>query len=155
MGRRIDTGVAATSPQDQLQPNQTRPLYLGPRKQSSGDDYLGRLVKYIPAEIIGLYLATSRAIPTDAGKHQNEVGLWFVFGVTFAFTPIYMYAATSSRKRNPLFSQVTLATIAFPVWVFAIGGPFESLSWYKGWESSIILIFVTVALGLYRPKAGS
>lgn len=39
--------------------------------------------------------------------------------------------------------QVLISTIAFVVWVFAIGGPFASLDWYKPVYGGIALILVT------------
>jgi hypothetical protein len=39
--------------------------------------------------------------------------------------------------------------------VFALGGPFTSLSWYQGWIASIILFFITVIFGFIKPKKGS
>ena len=45
----------------------------------------------------------------------------------------------------------------FGLWVFALGGPFVLLSWYsaKQWIASLVLLFVTFALGLVEPPAGA
>ncbi len=140
MPRRIDTGSAQIG-------GPKKGLYLG----KNGDDYLGRIAGYIPAEIIGLYLATSRAIP--AGEPQ--IASWIVFGINCLFVPLYFIFATARGDKKPLWPQVVLASIAFPVWVFAIGGPFEPLGWYRNWMASITLAFTTVGFGFYKPKPGS
>jgi len=130
-------------------------LRLGRRRRAGGDDYLGRLAKYIPAEIVGLYLATSGSVqPANGGKPRYSA-LWVVFLINFLLVPIYFWFATSRGDKKPLWSQVVLASISFPVWVFAIGGPFTCFGWYQSWIGSITLTFVTVAIGFYKPPPGT
>jgi hypothetical protein len=137
MSRRIETGPA--------------PLREAVGAQGgTQEDYLGRLVKYIPAEIIGLYVAASGFVPKG-----ETTCLWIVFTVSFLLTPIFLLRATWDPTKGPLLLQVILATIAFPVWVFALGGPFAQLSWYKSFVGSIILVFVTFIFGFFRPRPGS
>lgn len=148
MSRRIDTGT----------PDLSLPagaLRLGRKKAVGQDDYLGRLAGYIPAEIVGLYVATSGMVPLKAPNTPNYAALWVIFGVTFAFVPLYFLFATTRDDKKPLWPQVLLATLAYPVWVFAIGGPFTSFHWYQGWIASVTLAFVTVAMGFYKPAVGS
>ena len=116
------------------------------------DDYLGRLLKYIPAEIVGLYLAARGVVPATAP--DLDTTLWIVALVTWILVPIYLYFATKTGGQKPLFWQIILGTIAFPVWVFAIGGhPVTSLKWYAEHEfvGSLVLMFVTVVFGLIKP----
>jgi len=148
MSRRIDTG-APQPPQ-----NAKKPLNLG-NDTGGGEDYLGRLAKYIPAEIVGLYLATSSAIPKANDGSPRWQAMWIVFAINFVFVPAYFFFATTRNDNKPLWSQIVLASIAFPVWVFAIGGPFRWFGWYEGWIASITLAFVTVAFGFYKPPPGS
>jgi hypothetical protein len=137
MSRRIETGTAT-------------PM-LGQNDKPA--DYLGRLVGYIPAEIIALYLTATGLVPSSTSVRQTV--LWWIFGLCTLLTPVALYFATWDPKKGPLYLQVILATIAFPVWAFAIGGPFSSLSWYESWIASLILIFVTFGFGLIKPKIGS
>ena len=128
MSRRIDTGTAEPAEEGK------KPLYLG--KKKGGDDYLGRLAGYIPAEIVGLYLATSAEIPRGANGARSQTALWIIFALCFVLVPVYFLFATTRDKKKALWPQVILASIAFPIWIFAIGGPFEHLSWYEGWIAS-------------------
>lgn len=150
MARRIDTGILAYEEGGRLH----EPLYLG-KGDKSGDDYLGRVAKYIPAEIVGLYLATSGAVPLGADGHERCSALWTVFAINFALVPFYFLFATTRNRKPPLWPQIILASLAFPVWVFAIGGPFRCLGWYQGWIASIVLAFVTVVFGFINPRPGS
>jgi hypothetical protein len=116
------------------------------------DGYLGRLLKYIPAELVGLYLAAKGVVPVN--QPDSDQVLWTVAAFTWFLVPIYLYFATSRNKQKPLLLQVILGTIAFPVWIFAVGGrPVNGLAWYAGHQfvGSIALMFVTVVFGLMRP----
>jgi hypothetical protein len=119
------------------------------------EGYLDRLVKYIPAEIIALYLGASNVVPTqDADYH---LALWTIAGLTTIATPIYMYFATREEGQPTLWSQIAISSLAFPVWVFAIGGPFESFDWYaqKRWIAAIVITFATFIAGIYKPHAAA
>ena len=113
---------------------------------------LGRLLKYIPAELVGVYLAAKGIIPPN----QPDIDgiLWVVAIVTWGLVPVYLYLTTSYNKQRPLWLQIILGTVAFPVWVFAIGGrPVIELGWYSTHQfiGSLVLIFVTVIFGRIRP----
>jgi branched-subunit amino acid transport protein AzlD len=148
VSRRIETGIVPDDlPKDALR--------LGDAKSSEADDYLGRLANYIPAEIVALYVATSNAVQPKNEKHLC-IALLVVFLINFLLVPVYFWFATTREGEKPLWPQIVLATIAFPVWVFAIGGPFTScFGWYERWMGSIVLAFVTVVFGFYKPAPGS
>jgi hypothetical protein len=94
-------------------------------------------------------------VPLGRNREPRYAALWIVFLINCVFVPLYFVFATTRDKRGVLWPQVVLASLAFPVWVFAIGGPFKSFSWYEGWIASITLAFVTVAFGFYEPKPGA
>jgi hypothetical protein len=129
--------------------------HAGTMANQSADDYLGRLSKYIPAEIIGLYLATSGMVPLAHDSSLRCSSLWVVFGLNASFVPLYFWFATTRDNAKPLKLQILLSSIAFPVWVFAIGGPFRCFRWYESWIAAITLAFTTVAMGFVKPKPGS
>jgi hypothetical protein len=118
------------------------------------DGYLDRLLKYIPAEVVAFYVAARGVVPEDA---EPEI-LWIVALAAWVLVPIYFWIATKSDGKGPLMLQVVLGSVAFPVWVFAIGGePVLSLVWYAEhrYLGSILLIFVTVIFGWIQPPPGS
>jgi hypothetical protein len=136
-----------------MQPKEANGLAAATTK----DDYLTRLVKYIPSEIVGLYAAAAGVVPKVEDK--PDPAIWWVFVGCAVATPIYLFIATKDtpKKKGPLWVQVTLGTIAFPVWVFAMGGPFVLLPWYasKQWIASLVLLFVTFSFGRVEPRPGS
>ena len=88
------------------------------------DKYMSRLIKYIPGEIIALYIyleTVVRSLP------QNETLYWSVFTFCFLATPLYLWRKEKVSKKL----QLLISTVSFFVWVFAVGGPFASLTWYN------------------------
>jgi hypothetical protein len=129
----------------------TEEAFRTPADVAPPDNYIGRLAKYIPAEIIALYLGVANVIPvTDSSYH---LALWIVAGTTALCTPVYMWLATREAGKPTLWSQIVISSIAFPIWVFAIGGPFVFLPWYAGkhWIAAIVISFVTFLAGAYQP----
>ena len=120
------------------------------------DDFLGRVVKYIPAEIIGLYLSARGFASQDSSDSVRVVAVIAI--LAWILVPVYFWVATTRNQQKPLLIQILLATIAFPVWVFAIGGPpVSAIGWYQHHQSisSIVLIFVTFVFGLISPPPGA
>ncbi len=119
---------------------------------SAPDDYLARLVKYVPAEIIALYLTAAGIVPA------NRSGvLWAVAAFCAVLTPVYLRWVTSRGGVPPLRQQIVIGTIAFPIWLFAIGGPFALLGWYAGYRfvASLVLLAATTIFPLFAPPPGS
>jgi hypothetical protein len=116
-----------------------------------GDGYIDRLIKYIPAEIIALYLGVVNVIPSPLGSHRNA--LWVVSVLSAICVPVYMYLSTRRDGQGALWPQVVISSVAFPLWVFAIGGPFAQYSWYDGyrWVGAVVICFATFLFGLYIP----
>lgn len=121
-----------------------RQVKLGEEVQR-GDDYPGRLAKYIPAEIVALYLSV-KPLPSPASR---ENALWWIFWVCLILTPIYLILTTRKPKegKGPQWIQVILATIAFPIWVWAVGnGPFDQWA-VEGWVITLVLGGMTLLIG--------
>lgn len=148
MGRRIVTEPESTG------------LFLGvtssPTDTGGGDGYIDRVLKFIPSEIIALYLGATNVVPpTDPGHpDQQKIALWAVAALAALATPLYLYVTTRQKGEPTAWSQIIISTIAFPVWVYAIGGPFEvCFKWYaqERWIGAIVIMFGTFLVGLYKP----
>jgi hypothetical protein len=116
------------------------------------DGYIDRLLKYIPSEIIALYLGVQNVIPTQ--DKYYSLSLWIVSILTALIVPVYMYYMTREPKQPTPWSQILISSVAFPIWVFAIGGPFAKYDWYKAehWIAAVIITFSTFLLGIYKPS---
>lgn len=89
------------------------------------DTYADKLLKLIPAEVIGVYLAMTSILDGATSVHAPVPWLVFLFGV-FATWFYLRFTLKVTETR-----QLLLTSFAFVVWAFTIGGPFESLDWYR------------------------
>lgn len=108
------------------------------------DDYKTKLAKYIPGEIIAAYVAID-VIIKSATKFSEGV-YWIVFLALLVLTPLYVWRVTTEPPKKAAIAQIVVSTIAFFVWVFALGGPFASLGWYVPVYGAILLVIYTAAI---------
>src|SRR5262249_29236545 len=97
--------------------------------QPQGDSYLTRLIKYIPAEIIAIYVIVEGFVKggqlkVDTGQH------WLIFAGFVIATPIYTFFATRQKGASTATGQIIISIFSFAAWAFALGGPFENLGFY-------------------------
>lgn len=118
------------------------------------DGYFDRVVKYIPTDVIGAWVAVNGVIKTAASTDPNNIGtiLWVLFGVFFVLTGLWVWRQTAESQRPTARLQIFISMIAFGVWVFALGGPFATLGFYKEYYGTILLIIFSSFAGLLTPK---
>jgi len=118
-----------------------------PPNSSPTDSYFQKLVAYIPADIIAAWVALSGVV-SQAGTSTPSWLSWAVFGGLLTLTPFYVcYLKTQppGLTSNKIFHTST-SCVAFVSWVFALGGPFATLSWYLPVYGSVVLVFVTLTI---------
>jgi hypothetical protein len=116
------------------------------------DSYKDKLLKLIPAEIVAAFLTLKGVL--DAAQHVERIDLiqWIVFAGLLIFTPLfyrYVYKVKDVK-------QHLITALAFVVWVFTVGGPFDQffldtdgqLLPVKGILASILLVFFTLSVPL-------
>lgn len=112
------------------------------------DSYVGKVVKYIPAEVVAAYVAATGAVKSAGAGAPSATLLWIVAAALCVITPIWvLVAAAEPGKPRPAF-QAGAATAAFACWVFALGGPFELAPWYRPVYGTLVLIFATLVIPL-------
>jgi hypothetical protein len=94
------------------------------------DGYFDKLLKYIPTEIVGGWIAITGLIKGASNIPTNTV-LWILLVIFTGLTALYILKQTSEPKKPLAIKQTTISSIAFIVWVFALGEPFDSLSFYN------------------------
>lgn len=122
-----------------------------PSPSTTLSDYTDRLMKLIPAEVVTAYVGAT-ALIASATKVPNSVP-WIVFGVLLVITPFVYWRLTLDQHKQPAVGQTAASTIAFVVWVLALGGPFSQLSWYTPLYGGLLLIFYTTFVPLFLPPA--
>ena len=103
----------------------------------AADDYKDRLLKYIPAEVIALYITLTtmvESIPDTPGWLP-----WAIFAFGLGATWLYLWRVGKVHKTL----QLAISVGAFFVWAFAMGGPFELTSWYQPYYGALLLPIYT------------
>lgn len=107
-------------------------------------EYLGRLVKMIPAEAIGMYAAGTGVIP----PHETLVlGLWAALGL-MAVVALRAFATSDKAKGiGPQWPAVALSCVAYLIWLYAQGGLAQQLGIHVPWLGTLLII----AWGVFVP----
>lgn len=116
--------------------------------EKQADDYSSRLLKYIPAEVIAVYVFVEGIIKQSTDPSSIQTLLWISFCIILILTPFYLRRVQKVEK----WVQLLVSTLAFGVWVFSMGGPFGLLMWYKPIYGAILLPLFTFAVGIIEPE---
>lgn len=114
------------------------------------DGYFDKLIKYIPTEIVGGWIAIIGVIKSASNIPTNTI-LWILLVIFTVLTAVYILKQTFEPKKPLAIKQTSISTIAFMVWVFALGEPFESLSFYNPVYGSVLLILFNLTIPLVNP----
>lgn len=117
--------------------------------ETQADDYSTRLLKYIPAEVVAVYVFVEGLVKQSSDTSSIQTLLWIVFVAIFFMTPLYLWRVQKVQK----WIQLVVSTIAFAVWVFSLGGPFAVLAWYKPIYGAVLLPLFTFAAGILEPES--
>jgi hypothetical protein len=114
------------------------------------DTFFDRVVKYIPTEIVSAWVAAKGLVESTAVPSRRMV-LWICFAVGVVLTGLYTLKQTAIPGQPPAVKQTAITTIAFAIWVMALGEPFATL---LGKESqslfgSLLLIGYTLVVSLF------
>jgi hypothetical protein len=116
--------------------------------QSSTDDFKNKLMKLIPAEITGAYLAIKNFMDSSTKINIEGKPGWIIVGGLLIL--LYFYYGRLSGVKSV--KQLAFMSIAFLVWVFSIGGPFNMLmpdEEIRGIISGVVLIFCTLSIPIF------
>ena len=116
------------------------------------DSYFDKVLKYIPADIVAAWVAVTGLVSSARDIPQQAV-LWVAFGIGLLLTGWWTWKQASVPGRRPPVTQALISTVAFAVWVFALGGPFQH---FPGREvyGSLLLILYTLVAALVNPQEG-
>jgi hypothetical protein len=102
----------------------------------SEDDYLTKVVKYVPVEILAAYLFMAGVIDSNVtGNHDHAMWLGGLLIGTVVLTIPYDLRILNIVR----WQQVTVSVLGIAVYVFALGGWFATTTWYHQWYASIVV----------------
>ncbi len=116
------------------------------RPVKTTDDYLSRVLKHIPTEIVMAYVSIEGVLRTTYNPNiprEREMLLnllWIVAALLTVLTPLWLWRVMRVKR----FGQLFISTLAFPVWLFALGGPFSLLDWYEPAFGAVVLPLFTL-----------
>jgi len=117
---------------------------------SAKDEYLDRLVKYVPADVIAAYLGVQAGV-AGLPAAQKPLGAWAIFLFFLLATGIWLRKQGVRRR-----TQILVSVAAFAVWALAAGGgPLaateEGRALARAWGPIVVPCF-TFAAALVEPK---
>ncbi len=115
------------------------------------DTYFDKVIKYIPADIVGAWVAVTGLINSGSDV-PREALLWIAFVTGIILTAIWTLKQTTVRGKPLAITQTAVSTGAFIIWVFALGDPFATLAWYRPLYGSLLLILYTLIVALINPS---
>lgn len=102
----------------------------------SEDDYLTKVVKYVPVEVLAAYLFMAGVIDSNvSNRHDHAIWLGGLLIGVLALTIPYDFRVLNIVR----WSQVTMSIVGIAVYVFALGGWFSTTTWYHQWYASIVV----------------
>lgn len=115
------------------------------RKIESSSTFEEKLVKLIPIEIIGAYVAIQNLV---IGRIRPEIGLGVSAAFLTALIPFYLRRFQSVESK----SQIIVSMISFIIWSFSISViHFSDMIINPAWASILIILWtVTVPLFNYN-----
>lgn len=118
----------------------TRPVTLA---QDDFQAYLDRLMRMIPGDVVGFYLLGSGFIPT--GAHPIVLTVWTVICLVAVAVLRIKYTKNPPNQPGTQWLNVLISSLAFLIWVYTIGGPFQA--WNPNlvvpWIGSLLVLVFT------------
>jgi hypothetical protein len=125
------------------------------RTINQADDYMSRVLKHIPSEIVMAYIAIDGVLRTSynpnvrADRLMLEKLLWITVAALTVITPLWLWRVMRVRRLAQLF----VSTLSVVVWFFALGGPFAMLDWYEPALGAVALPLYTLIVPIISRSA--
>ena len=116
----------------------------------SADDYLTKLVKYIPVEVLAAYLFMAGVIDSNVtNKHDHAIWLGgLLVGILVLAIPYDLRILSVVR-----WQQIAVSIVGIAVYVFSLGGWFVTTTWYHQWYASIVVPIFLLVIAILRLPA--
>ena len=116
----------------------------------SEDDYLTKVVKYVPVEVLAAYLFMAGVVDSNVtNKHDHAIWLGgLLIGVLLLTIPYDLRGLNIARL-----SQVAMSIVGIAVYVFAVAGWFATTTWYHQWYASILVPIFGLVIAILKLPA--
>jgi hypothetical protein len=118
-------------------------------KVPTEDDYITRLLKYVPMEVLGAYLFMAGVIDSNVtDKHDHAI--WLAGLLAGVLLATIAYDIRVLNVVRPM--QIAMSVIGLAVYVFSLGGWFATTTWYHQWYASIAVPVFALLVGIIKLK---
>ena len=148
MGRSIITGSSASIEGSSTRGGLDEDEFENAKPSNSDDRYSDKLIKLIPAEVVGVYISMM-AVLKGSSEAIADILPWFVFGFGVVATYFYLRFSLHVSERR----QLVVSVVAFCVWAYTLGGPFKDAGLHSDTVSGLLLAAWTFAAPKIPMKA--
>jgi hypothetical protein len=142
-----------------IQPSGNETAGLNTTAGSSTDTqtYMEQVVKYIPAEIIGGYVAINGFLASIPAQMLNTA-LWINFAFCAVLTVVYLVKL--SEPGDATKTQLVISFFSFIIWAYSITGDSGvfgkgGINIYYSQIASVLLVAFSLLTPLFTPKAAN
>ena len=131
----------------------------GQESAAGGDNYLERIAKYVPGEVLAFFIFVNAILAQAAkigGTAASMAGIPVAtvaqgaLIVCMILVPLFVWYVR--EKGDAWLTNAFVSTLAFPFWAYALGATAFSDYW-DGNLAAILLLTFTVVSGLVAPRA--
>jgi len=111
------------------------------------DTYKDKLLKFIPADVIAIYLTLHSLVPVLPDSAPKKILYWIIFVLILLITIPWQRKVATIGK----WPQIWVGFGAFIVWAITVGDPFthENFVWYYPAYGAMILALYTFLIPLF------
>ena len=125
----------------------TRFISAEPLDEVKPDDFIGRVIKYIPAETVSVYVIIQKTLEQFNNTIPSIIS-WMLVAVIFIVNLFYL----RNMQKIKRLSQIFLSSIAFLIWAYTLGEPFKGIlgNNYQAIYSSIAVTLFTFIVPIFK-----
>jgi len=105
------------------------------------NEYVDKLVKLIPAEVVGIYVAGLAQIPKDLSNLSTVLLIWIFICFLLVIGTRIFYTKDPGIFAN--WKIVIISAISFVIWAYSLLGQFQNISYYVSWIGALALLVWT------------
>jgi hypothetical protein len=114
--------------------------------QSTTKEYLEKIAKLVPSEVLALYLALVGWVPAVKPAISKSWLYAGCFVVCLVLTPLYL--SKMADKGKPKRRHLVISTLAFGVWAYSVSGANVIPNWYDPALAGMATLLFTGISGL-------
>lgn len=118
----------------------------GGTPQNTTKEYLEKVAKLVPSEVLALYLALVGWVPAVKLAISKSWLYAGCFVICLIFTPLYL--SKMADKGKPKRTHLILSTLAFMVWAYSVSGATVIPNWYDAALAGMATLLFTGISGL-------